>query len=87
MRAADANAGPAPAVSVIVRTKDRPALLAEALASVAAQSSRDLELVVVNDGGESVREVVDALQPPLRRTLVGPRQPRPFDDVANHRLL
>lgn len=83
MRAADANAGPAPAVSVIVRTRDRPALLAEALASVAAQSSRDLELVVVNDGGESVREVVDALQPPLRRTLVDLQPGRGRSAAAN----
>ena len=69
-RAADTNVGPTPAVSVIVRTKDRPALLAEALASVAAQTLRGLEVVVVNDGGESVRDVVDALPPTLHRSLV-----------------
>lgn len=68
---------------MIVRTKDRPALLAEALASVAAQSSRDLELVVVNDGGESVREVVDAVPPPLRRTLVELQPGRGRSAAAN----
>lgn len=38
-----------PAVSVVVRTKDRPDLLREALGSLAAQTFRDFEAVVVND--------------------------------------
>ncbi len=41
----------APLVSVVVRTKDRPALLRRALASLAAQTYRPLEAVVINDGG------------------------------------
>lgn len=40
-----------PLVSVIVRTRDRPALLAEALASLRTQTLRDFETVVVADGG------------------------------------
>lgn len=40
-----------PLVSVIVRTKDRPELLAEALDSLAASTYRRLQVVVVNDGG------------------------------------
>jgi hypothetical protein len=40
-----------PKVSVIVRTRDRPQLLAEALASLAPSSYRRAEVVVVNDGG------------------------------------
>lgn len=40
-----------PSVSVIVRTKDRPDLLAEALASLAAQTYTRAEVVLVNDGG------------------------------------
>jgi len=48
-----------PLVSVIVRTKDRPVLLANALRSVADQTYANIEIVVVNDGGEDVREVVD----------------------------
>ncbi len=40
-----------PLVSVIVRTRDRPALLAEALASLAEGSYRRVEVVLVNDGG------------------------------------
>ncbi len=43
-------AGEALPVSVVIRTKNRPALLAEAIASVRA-TSYPCELVVVNDGG------------------------------------
>lgn len=50
-----------PRVSVVVSTYDRPALLAEALASLAAQTYRDFEVVVVNDGGPDARGVVEAL--------------------------
>ncbi len=45
-------------VSVIVRTKDRPGLLREALESLSAQTHRPLEVVVVNDGGEDVSGLV-----------------------------
>jgi LmbE family N-acetylglucosaminyl deacetylase len=41
-----------PEISVIVRTKDRPQLLQEALASLAAGNYRRVEVVLVNDGGE-----------------------------------
>ncbi len=44
-------AQPSPRVSVILRTKDRPELLAEALASLRVQTFRDFETVLVNDGG------------------------------------
>lgn len=47
-----------PLVTVIVRTKNRPALLAEALQSVAAQTYPNIEIVVVNDGGEDVSEII-----------------------------
>jgi GT2 family glycosyltransferase len=40
-----------PLVSVIVRTKDRPALLKRALKSIAGQTYRPVEVVLVNDGG------------------------------------
>jgi glycosyltransferase involved in cell wall biosynthesis len=42
---------PAPLVSLIVRTKDRPTLLLRALRSIAAQTYRPIEVVLVNDGG------------------------------------
>jgi glycosyltransferase involved in cell wall biosynthesis len=40
-----------PLVSIIVRTKDRPKLLERALKSIAAQTYRPVEVVLVNDGG------------------------------------
>lgn len=40
-----------PLVSVVVRTKDRPGLLAEALRSLDRGSYRRVEIVLVNDGG------------------------------------
>jgi len=40
-----------PLVSIIVRTKDRPTLLRNALKSIAAQNYRPIEVVLVNDGG------------------------------------
>jgi len=50
-----------PLVSVIVRTKDRPALLANALRSIAEQTYANIEIVVVNDGGQDVKDVATAL--------------------------
>ncbi len=38
-------------VSIIVRTKDRPKLLNKALQSIASQTYRPIEVVLVNDGG------------------------------------
>lgn len=47
--------------SVILATRDRPALFAEALRSVLAQDFTDLEIVVVNDGSrEEHRAAYDA---------------------------
>ena len=50
-----------PLVSVIVRTKDRPALLANALRSIAGQTYANIEIVVVNDGGQDVEDVITSL--------------------------
>lgn len=41
-----------PRISVVVRTRDRPKLLAEALDSLAQGEYRRAEVVLVNDGGE-----------------------------------
>ncbi len=40
-----------PLISIVVRTRDRPELLAEALASLAESTYRRVEVVLVNDGG------------------------------------
>jgi glycosyltransferase involved in cell wall biosynthesis len=47
-----------PLVSVIVPTYRRATLLAETLDSVAAQTYRDFEVIVVEDGSHEAREVV-----------------------------
>lgn len=56
------TAGPPVRVSVVVRTKDRPGLLREALQSLADQNHRPLEAVVVNDGGIDVTDVVSSFE-------------------------
>ncbi len=50
-------------VAVIVRTKNRPLLLARALDSVLSQTYRDFTIVVVNDAGDvaPVQEQIDAV--------------------------
>jgi len=55
-----------PCISVVVRTRDRPALLAEALSSLAAGSYRRAEVVLVNDGG-APPAVPDGFPLPVRR--------------------
>ena len=47
-----------PLVSVLIRTKDDPALLRQALDSLARQTYRQIEINIVNDG-ESVQHIVD----------------------------
>lgn len=49
-------------VSVILRTKDRLLLLQRALASLANQTFRDFEVVLVNDGGEDVSNLVQGFR-------------------------
>ena len=48
-----------PLVSILIRTCGRPAWLREALASCANQTYRNLEVVVVEGGGESGRAVIE----------------------------
>ncbi len=49
--------GEAAPLDVVVRTKDRPQLLAAALCSLAAQLHRPASVIVINDGGVPVGEV------------------------------
>ncbi len=53
---------PAARVSVVVRTKDRPDLLREALQSLASQNHRPLEAIVINDGGVDVTDIVASFE-------------------------
>ena len=47
-----------PRVSVIMRTFNRPAMLRRALESVREQTWKNREVVVINDGGEDVADVL-----------------------------
>ncbi len=51
--------GPAPLVSILIRTVDRCAWLREALQSCANQTYENLEVVVIEDGPERSRAIVD----------------------------
>lgn len=57
-----------PGLSVIIPTRNRAALVCDAIESVLAQSHDDLEILVVDDGSEDeTAEVVGGFGPPVRR--------------------
>jgi LmbE family N-acetylglucosaminyl deacetylase/glycosyltransferase involved in cell wall biosynthesis len=78
----DGAYGPAP-VTVVIRTRNRPALLREALESLRAQTARPKQVVVVNDGGASPREVTDGFREAFELHLEEPRQRRGRSGAAN----
>jgi len=65
-------------MSVILRTKDRPELLADALASLRAQTFGDFETILVNDGAPvseallapAPGRVICPIPPPIVRVIV-----------------
>ncbi|WP_320376722.1 glycosyltransferase [Thiomonas sp.] len=57
-------------VSIIIRTRDRPDLLNEALASLLSQQSQSLEILVINDGGSSVENVTKQFISGMRISLI-----------------
>ncbi|UQI49675.1 glycosyltransferase family 2 protein (plasmid) [Streptomyces sp. HU2014] len=63
-------------ISVIIPTADRPGPLHRALRSLARQTFRNFEAIVVRDAGPPVRSVVDSWKPDLALTLIDiePRQ-------------
>lgn len=50
-----------PLVSLVVRTVNRPYYLVECLESIELQSYPNIQIVLVNDGGPSIRSVVDSV--------------------------
>ena len=78
----DGERGSAP-IAVVIRTRNRPALLREALDSLRAQTARPRQVVVVNDGGASPREVTDAFRDAFDVVLEEPRQRRGRSAAAN----
>jgi glycosyltransferase involved in cell wall biosynthesis len=72
-----------PLVSVCIRTFDRPAELREAIGSVLAQTFRDLEVVVSDDGGRSAEAVQTIGDSRVRYH----RNPAPAGATANTRTV
>ena len=62
MKSRRRTSAPRPLVSILIRTVGRPAFLREALSSCAHQTYGHLEVVVMEDGPERSREVVDAFR-------------------------
>lgn len=60
----------APIVSVVVRTRNRTALLKQALTSLTNQTFADFEVIVVNDGGEHIETLLDGFAPYLKLNYV-----------------
>jgi len=55
------NDNKSPLVSVIIPTYNRPGMLKEAILSVLSQTYQNFEIIVVNDAGEDVKDVVNSL--------------------------
>lgn len=77
-----AGSGPVP-VAVVIRTRNRPALLREALESLRRQTARPRQVVVVNDGGASPREVTDGFRDAFALVVEEPRQRQGRSAAAN----
>jgi glycosyltransferase involved in cell wall biosynthesis len=58
----DKKAGPL--VSVLISTYNRPQYLSIALSSVLQQSYRNIQVIVVNDGGENISDLIDSFGDP-----------------------
>ena len=58
--------GTQPLVSVIVPTKNRPYNLDEALQSISGQTYKNIEVIIINDGGEDVEHVFSRFRDKLR---------------------
>lgn len=64
------TSGVASLVSVIIATYNRPQLLQRAIESVLYQDYGNVEIVVVRDGGTSVRPVIDAISSDVNVVLI-----------------
>jgi glycosyltransferase involved in cell wall biosynthesis len=74
-----------PLVSVLLPTFNRPVFMAHALASIVAQEYRNLQIVVVNDGGQDVKGVVESFNDP-RICFINRRQNRGLPFTLNEAL-
>jgi len=85
----EVNSVDTPLISIIIRTKDRPHLLIDALQSVSAQTYPAIEVVVVNDGGDDIEPLVTEQQQqcPYQIVLVNHDQSQGRSAAANTGLL
>ncbi|MFC4386314.1 glycosyltransferase family 2 protein [Gracilibacillus marinus] len=51
-----------PKLSIIIPTYNRPVALSELLASLAAQTYQDFEVIIINDAGSDISKIVDAYE-------------------------
>lgn len=65
----------AASVAVIIRTRNRPELLGEAVASLLTNRRAKLEVIVVNDGGVTVSDVLRPFEPHLDISLIEMTEP------------
>jgi len=69
--------GDRPLVSIIMPTQNRAGLLKDALASVARQTYRNWEAVVINDGGEDISGTIGTLPQDVAAKTTVLQQPAP----------
>ncbi len=72
-----------PLVSVIVRTKNRPTLLDNAIRSIVQQTYANLEIVVVNDGGQDINDLVETIAGDIPVTYVSHKKNMGRSAAAN----
>jgi len=74
-----------PLVSVLIPTFNRPRYLSVALTSVLQQSYQNLQIIVINDGGEDVRDVIRSFND-SRLTLIDKKENRGKASALNEAL-
>lgn len=72
-----------PRISVLIRTRDRQRLLAEALESLVSQGYPSLQAVVVNDGGEGIDDTLKSFNGRLEITAIDLQPGRGRSAAAN----
>jgi O-antigen biosynthesis protein len=77
------NRSELPLVSIIVRTVDRPHYLTECLSSIIVQDYPNIEVIVVNDGGPSIRDLVASLHIPFPYQVIELKENRGRSETGN----
>lgn len=80
------RANPTPRFSVIMRTRNRADKLSLALNSLAMQTFHDFEVIVVNDAGEDVADLLHTYEPFFPIQYVNHRTPQYPSEASNSAL-